>query len=105
PNIVRSLASFEHEDNLVLVLEFLDGTTLRQALIDETRLGWRRAAHIARQVASALDGAHSQTPSVVHRDLKPDNIMLLEHKNPDHSWQQDRVKVMDFGIAKVLQEL
>jgi serine/threonine protein kinase len=94
PNVVRSLASTEIDGQLVMVLEYLEGKTLREVLFDSKGLPWVEAVRIAAQVASALSAAHCQEPAIVHRDLKPENIMIL----PDGS-----VKVMDFGIAKVLE--
>ncbi|MEZ4443998.1 MAG: serine/threonine-protein kinase [Polyangiaceae bacterium] len=96
PNIVRSLASVEADGKLCTVLEFLDGRTLREVLNDRGRLPWEEAAYIVTCVARALVAAHGQEPPVIHRDLKPENIMLLEGGG---------VKVMDFGIAKLVQEL
>jgi len=96
PNIVRSLASIEAEGKLVMVLEYLDGHTLRDTLNDRGRLSWEQAALVTTAVARALVAAHGQSPPVIHRDLKPENIMLLGDGS---------VKVMDFGIAKLLQEL
>jgi serine/threonine-protein kinase len=96
PNVVRCLACTESEGQLVMALEFLDGRTLRQVLIERERLDWDEAVGIAVQIASALAAAHRQEPPIVHRDLKPENVMILADGN---------VKVMDFGIAKVLQAL
>lgn len=96
PNIVRSLASIEQDGQLVTVLEFLDGRTLRDLLNDKGRLPWDDAVYIVSCVARALVAAHGQEPPVIHRDLKPENIMMLE---------DGTVKVMDFGIAKLVQEL
>lgn len=96
PNIVRSLACTEVDGDLVMALEFLDGQTLRQRLHEAGPFRWDEAVDVATQVASALDVAHRQEPAVIHRDLKPENIMILEDGS---------VKVMDFGIAKVLQAL
>ena len=93
PAVVRSLASFEHEGQLVLVLEYLEGKTLRDVLRERPRLPWTEAVEIACRIAEGLDAAHHQEPSIVHRDLKPENVMVL----PSGS-----LKVMDFGIAKVL---
>ncbi|MBN2194231.1 MAG: serine/threonine protein kinase [Polyangiaceae bacterium] len=93
PNIVRSLACTEVGGDLLMVLELLAGQTLRERLTTGGSLDWRAAASVSLQIASALDRAHSMAPPVVHRDLKPENVMLL----PDGT-----VKVMDFGIAKVL---
>ncbi len=96
PNIVRSLASVEADNKLVTVLEFLDGKTLREVLNDRGALPWDEAAYIVVCVARALSAAHGQEPPVIHRDLKPENIMVVEGAT---------VKVMDFGIAKLVQEL
>jgi eukaryotic-like serine/threonine-protein kinase len=95
PNIVRSLASTEVGGELVMVLEYLDGRTLRSVLGDG-RLPWQEAVRIVSSVASALSAAHGQEPPIIHRDLKPENIMVLEG---------GAVKVMDFGIAKVIQAM
>ncbi len=95
PNIVRSLACHEVDGELVMALEFLDGETLRQRLTTQGRLPWTEAVAIAADVAAALTAAHGQAPPIVHRDLKPENLMLVG----------GRVKVMDFGIGKVLQAM
>jgi serine/threonine-protein kinase len=96
PNIVRSLASTEVDGELVMVLEYLDGRTLRGVLTAEGRLPWGEAIRIVGAIASALVAAHGQEPPIIHRDLKPENIMVLEG---------GAVKVMDFGIAKVIEAL
>ncbi|EYF07734.1 serine/threonine protein kinase [Chondromyces apiculatus] len=96
PNVVRSLASIEVNGELVMVLEYLDGRTLRDLLGADGRLPWTEAVRIASAVAAALAAAHGQEPPVIHRDLKPENIMIL---------QDGSVKVMDFGIAKVIEAL
>jgi len=96
PNVVRSLASIEANGELAMVLEFLDGKTLRTMLVDEGRLPWTEAIRIIAAVASALSAAHGQEPPIIHRDLKPENIMILN---------DGTVKVMDFGIAKMLQAM
>ena len=93
PNVVRSLASLEHEGQPVLVLEYLEGRTLRD-LLGDGALPWAQAVDIAAQIASALAAAHEHEPPIVHRDLKPENVMVLADQT---------VKVMDFGIAKVLE--
>jgi serine/threonine-protein kinase len=93
PNVVRSLACLEVDGELVMVLEYLNGQTLRKRFEVVGRLGWSEAVQITSRIASALERAHSMTPPIVHRDLKPENVMLLD---------DGTVKVMDFGIAKVL---
>jgi eukaryotic-like serine/threonine-protein kinase len=96
PHIVRCLACTETDGQLVMVLELLHGRTLRQVLLEHGRLAWSEAVRMAAEISSALSMAHGQTPPVVHRDLKPENVMVLE---------DGTLKVMDFGIAKVLEAL
>jgi serine/threonine-protein kinase len=93
PGLVRSLAAIEHEGQLVMVLEHLEGRTLRQTLADRGRLGLTEAVELTAQIALALGAAHTQSPPIVHRDLKPENVMI----GPCGA-----AKVMDFGVAKVL---
>ncbi|MGH7298641.1 MAG: serine/threonine-protein kinase, partial [Polyangiaceae bacterium] len=93
PNVVRSLATCEVDGQLVMALEYLEGRTLRQALVDEGRLPWPVAVRIVVAIGEGLAAAHAQEPPIVHRDLKPENVMLVDG---------DVVKVMDFGVAKVL---
>ena len=76
-----------------LVMEYVDGRTLRAAL-QAGALDPTRARHILGGVVSALHAAHAL--GIVHRDLKPENIMLVERDG-----DRDFVKVLDFGIAKV----
>ena len=88
----------EDEGGVVfLIMEFLNGRTLKEVIRQEGPLPLSRVVEIMRQVCSALDAAHAE--GVVHRDLKSDNIMLL-----NTSGGADYAKVLDFGIAKI-QEL
>jgi serine/threonine protein kinase len=80
-----------------LVMEYLTGKSFRQLMNEEKRLAPKRAAFIATQVLSALAAAHDA--KIVHRDIKPDNIFLSST-----SAMNDLVKVLDFGIAKLLRE-
>jgi serine/threonine-protein kinase len=93
PNVVRCLACTEVGPDLVMVLEHMSGKTLRELLRERVRLPWSEVLRIAVDVAAGLTAAHDHVPTIIHRDLKPENIMIL----PD-----GRAKVMDFGIAKVL---
>jgi hypothetical protein len=78
-----------------IIMEWLDGRSLAEALAQDGRFGLVRAIHIARGIGRALTAAHSR--GIVHRDLKPDNIFLIRHGD-----DPDFVKVLDFGIAKLM---
>ena len=96
PNVVRCLACSEVDGQLVMTLEYLEGKTLRQELSERGPLPWSDAVAITVQVAKALAAAHRGDPPIIHRDLKPENIMVLG---------DGAIKVMDFGIAKVLEAM
>jgi serine/threonine-protein kinase len=81
-----------------IVMEFLDGRELSDIVQREGPLETQRIAHLASQVCAALFVAHEQ--GVIHRDLKPENIMILPHVDDDGR-HTERVKVCDFGIAKI----
>lgn len=71
-----------------IVMELIEGITLKQYMAKKGVLNWKETLHFAIQIAKALEHAHSK--GVVHRDIKPHNIMVLKN---------GAVKVMDFGIA------
>jgi serine/threonine protein kinase len=97
-NIVMVLdAGRTNEDIAYIAMEWLEGRTLEEELAERGPLDFKEAAEILRQVAAALDAAHAER--IIHRDLKPANIMLM--RQPDG---RARVKVLDFGIGKVLSE-
>ena len=96
PHAVSVTDFGESENGVVfLVMEYLDGRTLKEVVKSEGPMKLDRVNEIVRQVAGALDAAHEQ--GVVHRDLKSDNIMLS--KTNGGEW----AKVLDFGIAKIQQ--
>src|SRR5215831_17750511 len=96
PHAVSVTDFGESENGVVfLVMEYLDGRTLKEVIKSEGPMQLARVVEILRQVAGALDAAHEQ--GVVHRDLKSDNIMLS--KTNGGEW----AKVLDFGIAKIQQ--
>jgi serine/threonine-protein kinase len=80
---------------LYMAMEFLEGESLDQVIRREGRLTGDRCLHIIRQVALSLDEAHGK--GIVHRDIKPHNIMLMQRPG-----EADFVKVLDFGVAKML---
>jgi eukaryotic-like serine/threonine-protein kinase len=77
-----------------LVMEFLEGGDLRQKMREERQLDLEEAFLILNQTCSAVSAAHSR--GIIHRDLKPDNIWLIKTDK-----EMERVKVLDFGIAKL----
>ena len=80
-----------------IVMEWLEGHTLEDELRGRRRLGFGRVGKILPQIAAALDYAHARR--IVHRDLKPSNIMLVRLDDVS-----EQVKVVDFGIAKVIND-
>jgi eukaryotic-like serine/threonine-protein kinase len=103
PNLVRSLTSMESDGQLVLVLEYLHGRTLRQELTKRGAIPWHEALEHVVRIAEALTVAHEQEPSIVHRDLKPENVMLTTSEGAADDAPATGLKVMDFGIAKVIE--
>jgi len=93
PYICKIFEISEHRDALFLVMEYIAGETLDRRL-QNGRLPLSDALHIAGEIAEALQEAHAGR--FLHRDLKPANIMLS---------QQGHVKVMDFGLAKRVEDL
>jgi serine/threonine protein kinase len=94
PNVAGATDFGKLDDgSFFLVLEYVEGASLREA-ITKGPLELGRAIHIVRQMASALSRAHAL--GIVHRDVKPENIMLVEREG-----DSDFVKMLDFGIAKV----
>ncbi|MBI2809504.1 MAG: serine/threonine protein kinase [Candidatus Melainabacteria bacterium] len=96
PNIVSILDSFEEDENYYLVMEYVEGENLHQMLNqrgepfpEEQVLQW------AVQIADVLHFLHSNEPKVIYRDLKPSNVMIDT---------KDRVKLVDFGIARPYAE-
>src|SRR5215831_7197714 len=95
PHIVTIYNYGAMEDGtLFLAMEHLDGPTLEQVLAKNKQLAPERAVAIAQQIARALAEAHRH--GVVHRDVKPSNVMLVSRAG-----ENDFVKVLDFGVAKV----
>lgn len=97
PHIVGLIDFGEDDGRLFLVMEFIDGEPLTALLKREAPLPPKRACEIALQVAEALSVAHDI--QVVHRDVKPDNVMILKT-----AAGQDFVKMLDFGVAKIKRE-
>ena len=89
PNIVRAFDFGEYEGRNFIVLEFVEGMTLKQYLEIHGKLSPRAAVHIAGRVLTALECAHEG--NYVHRDVKPQNVLISVDRT---------IKLTDFGIAK-----
>ncbi len=76
-----------------LAMEYLSGPSLRQIINDESPLPWQRAFGICAQICEGMEAAHKA--GVIHRDLKPNNVILMDRP------QADFVKIVDFGLAKL----
>ena len=98
PNIVDVTDAGHTADGIAyIVMEWLEGRTLEDELDHEGQFSFTRAIGIVRQIARALNVAHAER--IIHRDLKPANIMLV-----DDADGSDQVKVLDFGIGKILKD-
>ncbi len=93
PNIVKVFDVGFSEKLQFIVMEYIDGITLKEFMEQQSVLKWKDTIHFIVQILKALQHAHDR--GIVHRDIKPQNIMLF----PDGT-----IKVMDFGIARFARE-
>ena len=93
PNIMSVHDVSTHEGTDYIVMELIDGITLKQYMEKKGTLNWKETLHFAMQIAKALEHAHSQ--GIVHRDIKPHNVMVLKNGS---------AKVTDFGIARLMSQ-
>lgn len=93
PNIVSISDVGESENQQYIVMEYVDGMTLKQYINEHAPLSNDEAVNITSEILSAMECAHNH--GIIHRDLKPQNVLLSQSGN---------VKVTDFGIAKALTE-
>ena len=93
PNIVQvyDVSSTDNAD--YIVMELIDGITLKQYMEKKGVLNWKETLHFAMLIGKALEHAHSR--GIIHRDIKPHNVMVLKNGS---------VKVTDFGIARVVSK-
>jgi serine/threonine protein kinase/tetratricopeptide (TPR) repeat protein len=92
PNIVTIFEIGETDEQAYIVMEYVQGQTLRQ-LIAQGELTWESVLDISRQICRGLSAAHSV--KIIHRDIKPENIILSEY---------GQVKLLDFGLAKAFEQ-
>ena len=93
PNIVQVYDVSSSDNANFIVMELIDGISLKQYMERKGVLNWKETLHFAMQIAAGLEHAHSRR--IVHRDIKPHNVMVLKNGS---------VKVMDFGIARVMSK-
>ncbi|MEG2429117.1 MAG: Stk1 family PASTA domain-containing Ser/Thr kinase, partial [Oscillospiraceae bacterium] len=93
PSIVK-VFDVNFSDNIqYIVMEYIDGITLKEYIGQQGKVNWKESIHFTVQILRALQHAHDN--GIVHRDVKPQNVMLLE---------DGTIKVMDFGIARFARE-
>ncbi len=93
-NIVTLYTFFKEDNNYFMIMEYAEGVTLKELISKTGPIPEDRAVKIFNQILDGLEFAHSR--SIVHRDIKPANIMISS---------TDNVKIMDFGIAKILGDM
>ena len=97
PNIVFAYDFWNTDDHTYLLMEFVQGGTLKELIQEKNGLPWEEALPLFEQVVSALSAAHEK--NIIHRDIKPSNVLLHEGGG-----EQPIVKVTDFGLAKIQEE-
>lgn len=93
PNIVQVYDVSTSDSANFIVMELIDGISMKQYMEKKGILNWKETLHFSMQIAKGLEHAHSR--GIVHRDIKPHNVMVLKNGS---------VKVMDFGIARVMNK-
>jgi len=93
PNIISLFNYFQEDANYCMVMEYADGETLKHLIAGKGPMPEQRAIWVMTQILEALGFAHKR--GIIHRDIKPGNILITK---------DDTVKILDFGIAKILQD-
>jgi len=93
PNIVALYNFFQEEDHYCMVMEYVEGETLKHLISSKGPIPEQKAIWILSQMVEAVGFAHKK--GIIHRDIKPSNILISN---------DDTIKILDFGIAKILQD-
>lgn len=94
PNIVRVLDFFENKDGLFIIMEYVSGIPLDEMIKTKTGpIPEDKAFRIFEKILNGFQYAHSRKPAIIHRDIKPGNIIIDEYNEP---------KIIDFGIVKII---
>ncbi len=93
PNIVKLLTVDIIDNNILMVMEYIDGTDLETIIDEKNNLDLKEALHYFRQILSALNYAHKN--KIIHRDIRPSNILIDKNNN---------VKITDFGTSRLLED-
>ena len=91
PNIVMVYDVGQDEDIYYIIMEYVDGVTLKDYINNVGRIGWKEAISLGIQITQAVDSAHLN--HIIHRDIKPHNILITRDR---------KIKVTDFGIARAV---
>lgn len=98
-NIIRVVSYGQSNGLIYMAMEYIEGRPLAHVIQNDTPLHVTQAKALIRQLLSGLDHAHAQ--GIVHRDLKPDNILLWK-ADAAQGREQEMLKILDFGIAKLV---
>ncbi|CAN0236762.1 unnamed protein product [Ectocarpus sp. 12 AP-2014] len=98
PNIIHLVEALDTPEQLVLILEYAPGVELFDAILSKTSFSESEARPVFVQVARALQYMHSK--SIVHRDVKPENVMIVDRTAPDGLYPE--AKLLDFGLSKAI---
>ena len=101
PYIVRITDIIELEDVIYIVEDFVEGQTLGEILAKEGPQPQERVIKWAIQLCEALEYLHTREHPIIYRDMKPANVML---RTEGDNWENDKIKIIDFGIARTYKE-
>ncbi|MGE3821493.1 MAG: serine/threonine-protein kinase, partial [Isosphaeraceae bacterium] len=98
PNVARFHDVGQFDGRFFFLMEYVDGTTIKDDL-DGRPVAPARVGRLLNQLCSVLQRAHAHDPAVIHRDLKPGNLMIVR----DAAKGKEQLKVLDFGMAKLVE--